>query len=77
MDLLSIVRIVAVFGLILLVIAGILTLVGRMNLPWINLPGDFVFKGENLTCAIPLATSLIFSILITILLNILLNLFRK
>ncbi|TFG48579.1 MAG: DUF2905 domain-containing protein [Anaerolineales bacterium] len=77
MDLLPIARIVAVLGLVLLILAGILFLVGRLELPLGKLPGDFVFRRGNLTCAVPLVSSLVFSILITLILNILLAVFRK
>lgn len=77
MDLLPIARIAAVLGLVLLILAGILFLVGRLELPLGKLPGDFVFRRGNLTCAVPLVSSLVFSILITLILNILLAVFRK
>ena len=70
-------RMVAVFALILLVVAGLLFLAARLNISLGNLPGDFVIKRGNLTCAVPLVSSLLISIVITILLNILLALFRK
>ncbi len=47
MDLLLIARIGAIFGLILLVIASILTVAGRMNLLVGKLPGNFVIKRES------------------------------
>ncbi|MCJ7733558.1 MAG: DUF2905 domain-containing protein [Anaerolineales bacterium] len=77
MDLLPIARIAAVLGLVLLILAGILFLVGRLELPLGKLPGDIVFRRGNLTCAVPLVSSLVFSILITLILNILLAVFRK
>ncbi len=77
MDLLPIARIAAVLGLVLLILAGILFLVGRLELPLGKLPGDFVFRRGNFTCAVPLVSSLVFSILITLILNLLLAVFRK
>lgn len=47
MDLLLIARIGAIFGLILLVIASILIVAGRMSLPLGNLLGNFVIKRES------------------------------
>ncbi len=73
MDLMNIARVLAVFGLSLLVIAGVLYLLAQLNLPFGNLPGDFVIKRENFTCVIPVISSLILSILLTILINLLLK----
>ena len=77
MDLIPLARIVAVFGLVLLVVAGLLFLAAKLNISLGKLPGDFVFKRGNFTCAVPLASSLLISIVITVLLNILLVLIKK
>ncbi|HDD61542.1 MAG TPA: DUF2905 domain-containing protein [Chloroflexi bacterium] len=77
MDLMPIARVVAVFGLVLLVIAGLLFLAAKFNISLGKLPGDFVFKRGNFTCAVPLASSLLISIVVTVLLNFLLALFKK
>lgn len=77
MDLMPIARVVAVFGLVLLVIAGLLFLAAKFNLSLGKLPGDFVFRRGNITCAVPLASSLLISLLVTVLLNFLLALFKK
>ncbi len=76
MDLMPIARVVAVFGLVLLVIAGLLFLAAKFNISLGKLPGDFVFKRGNFTCAVPLASSLLISILVTAFLNLLLALFK-
>lgn len=72
MDLMPVARIVAIFGLVLLVIAGMLFLASKFNLPLGKLPGDIVIKRGSFTCAVPLVSSLIISIVLTILLNIVL-----
>ena len=77
MALINIARILAVFGLGILLAAGILFIIARLNIPFGNLPGDFVIKKENFTCAIPLVSSLIISILLTILVNLLMTFLRK
>jgi hypothetical protein len=54
--------------LIGLVIAGLgfLLLLGG-KIPWLGkLPGDFFYKGKNLTFYFPLATCIIISIILTI-----------
>jgi hypothetical protein len=77
MDLLSIARVLAVFGITLLVIAGILFLVSQLNIPLGNLPGDVVIKRENFTCIFPLATSLIISVILTLLINLFIKFMNK
>ena len=73
MDYMNIARVLAVFGLGLLVTAGVFYLLAQLNLPFGKLPGDFIFKRGNFTCVIPLISSLIVSILLTILINLMLK----
>ena len=77
MDLMPIVRMLAVFALVLLVVSGILFLAAKFNISLGKLPGDFVFKRGNFTFAVPLVSSLLISIVVTVLLNILWALFKK
>ena len=77
MDLLSIARVLAVFGITLLVIAGIIFLVSQLNIPLGNLPGDLVIKRENFTCVFPLATSLVISVILTLLINLIISFMNK
>ena len=60
-----------------------IALVGVLWLGWTRLfgsgtqmPGTFVFQGENLTCVVPILASIILSIVLTIVLNILPRLFK-
>ena len=77
MDLMPLARIVAVFALVLLVVAGLLFLAAKFNISLGKLPGDFVFKRGNFTCAVPLVSSLLISIVITVFLNILFALLKE
>ena len=77
MDLMPLARIVAVFALVLLVVAGLLFIAAKFNISLGKLPGDFVIRRGNFTCAVPLVSSLLISIVITIFLNILLALLKK
>jgi hypothetical protein len=53
------------FGLLLVVIGGVLMLAG--HIPWIGrLPGDIHIQRGNWTFYFPLATSLIVSLLLTL-----------
>lgn len=77
MDLMPLARVVAVFALVLLVVAGLLFLAAKFNISLGKFPGDFVFKRGNFTCAVPLVSSLLISIVITVFLNILFALLKK
>ena len=72
MDLMPLARMVAIFALVLLVVAGLLFLAAKLNLSLGKLPGDILIKRGNFTCAVPLISSLLISFVITILINILL-----
>ncbi|NJD60083.1 MAG: DUF2905 domain-containing protein [Anaerolineales bacterium] len=63
-------RIFLILGIIFLVIGGIFYLASRINLPLGKLPGDIVIQGKNMTCFIPLATSIILSILLSLILTL-------
>jgi hypothetical protein len=62
-------------GLILIGLVVVLLGVGLTfadRLPMLGrLPGDFVIRRDGLTCAVPIATSIVISLLLTILLNVL------
>ncbi|HDD55283.1 MAG: DUF2905 domain-containing protein [Chloroflexota bacterium] len=77
MELSLLARIVALFGLLLLIVAGILYLLDQLDLPLGNLPGDIKFKRGNFTCAVPLVSSLIISVVLTVILNIVLYFLNK
>jgi Protein of unknown function (DUF2905) len=63
-------RTILLLGAILVVVGLVLTLVGRV--PFLGrLPGDIVVQRENLTCAVPIATSILISLLLTLILNLL------
>ena len=69
-------RILMAMGGILLLAGGLLYLIDRAGLPLGRLPGDIRIGNENLTCFIPLATTLILSIVLTVLLNVIIRLLR-
>lgn len=63
-------RILALFGLVLLLLAGLLYLLDRLDIPLGNLPGDFKITWGNLTCAIPIISSLLISVVVTVIINL-------
>jgi hypothetical protein len=69
-DLSDIGRTVLVLGGVLVVIGLVLTFAGRIPLLG-RLPGDIVIQREGLSCAIPIATSIVLSLLLTLVLNVL------
>ena len=77
MDLSLAARIVAIFGFVLLIVAGILYLLDQLNLPLGGLPGDIKIKGKNFTCAVPIVSSLILSVILTVVLNLVLYFLNK
>jgi hypothetical protein len=64
-------------GVGLILIAGVVWLLGRWNLPLGQLPGDFRIQRGNVSCFIPLATSLLLSGLLTLLINLILRSLKK
>jgi hypothetical protein len=72
-DLTTIARWIVLIGIMIVAVGAVLWLAGRMNLPLGKLPGDFHFQTKNISCVVPLATSLIISLLLTLLLNIILR----
>jgi hypothetical protein len=72
----NIARILVILGVMLVLVGVLLYLADRTGLPMGRLPGDIRIGNENLTCFIPLATSLLLSILLTILLNVIVRLLK-
>ncbi len=77
MNTIGIARLLVIAGLVLLVLGGLVYLAARTGLPLGRLPGDIRIQRENLTCIIPLATSIILSILLTLILNIIARLVNR
>jgi len=63
-------RIFLIIGVIFVVLAGISYGVSRINIPLGKLPGDLVIQGKNLTCILPLATSILLSIVLSVILTL-------
>jgi len=72
----SVARGLIILGLILIVIGGGVYLVSRTGFPLGSSPGNIRFQGDNLTCIVPMAASLILSIILTILLNLTVRMLR-
>lgn len=71
-----------VFGAFLVVVGGVILLANRLGmgglkLPLGRLPGDIRIQGENFTCFIPIASSILLSILLTVLLNLIVRFLNR
>jgi hypothetical protein len=63
-------------GLLLAVIGAALMLAGRFGLPLGRLPGDFAYRGKNVSFYFPLGTSILISIVLSVLFYLLSHLRR-
>jgi len=55
-------------GIVLVVIGGSIVLAVRVGLPLGRLPGDFSYKGKNVTFYFPLGTSILISVVLSLVL---------
>lgn len=72
------------FGRLLLIIGGSIALIGLLFMvggrlfPWLGrLPGDIRYQGGNVSCFIPIATSILLSIILTVVLNLVIRLLNR
>ncbi len=77
MDLTVVGKGIVAFGVVLVVVGGLLWLLGRTGLPLGRLPGDLRIEREGLSCYVPIATMLLLSILLTLLLNLVVRLLNR
>jgi DUF2905 family protein len=54
-------------GLLLVVIGAVLLIAARFGLPLGRLPGDFAYRGKNVSVFLPLGTSIVISVVLSIL----------
>ena len=59
-------RLLAMLGVALVVIGGIVMLLGRTGLPLGRLPGDFLYRGKNTNFYFPLASCILISVVLSI-----------
>lgn len=62
-------RVLVLFGLLLVVVGGVLVVGGRLGLG--RLPGDLRFGSGGTRVYVPLASSLLVSVVLTVVLNLL------
>jgi hypothetical protein len=63
-------RFILLIGVLLVVIGSVFMLFPRIGATLGRLPGDIRYETDQLTCLIPLGTSILLSILLTVILNL-------
>lgn len=63
-------------GLLIAVIGAALLLVGRIGSPLGRLPGDFAYRGKNVSVFFPLGTSILLSVVLSAILYLISGLRR-
>jgi hypothetical protein len=77
MDLSVIGKILALFGIVLLLVGGGLILMDKFGVKLGQLPGDFRIQTDSFTCVFPLVSSILISVLLTVVVNLLLRWMNK
>ena len=63
-------------GILLVIVGAALLLAGRFGLPLGRLPGDFSYRGKNVSVFFPLGTSILVSVVLSVIFY-LISLFRR
>jgi hypothetical protein len=77
MDLASLGKWIAVVGVALVIVGGLVWLLGRSGLPLGRLPGDIHIEGQGVSCYAPIVTMIILSVVLTVVLNIVIRLLNR
>jgi hypothetical protein len=77
MSLEPIARILMIAGISLFVIGGLIYLLSRLGINLFQLPGDIRFQSGNVTCLVPLVSTILLSIVLTLILNIVIRYLNK
>ncbi|MEJ2757628.1 MAG: DUF2905 domain-containing protein [Anaerolineales bacterium] len=70
-------KLVALLGIILLLVGGLILLLDKVGIRLGQLPGDIRIETETFRCAFPLVSSILVSLILTIAINILLRILNK
>lgn len=66
-----------ILGIALFVTGGLIYLFSRLGINLFQLPGDIRLQSGNVTCLVPLLSSILISILLTVILNLVIRLLNK
>jgi hypothetical protein len=77
MSLEPIARILMIAGISLFLIGGLIYLFARIGINLFQLPGDIRLQSGNVTCLVPIVSTILLSILLTLILNIAIRYLNK
>ena len=66
-----------ILGISIFLTGGPVYLFSRLEINLFQLPGDIRLQSGNITCLVPLVTSIVLSILLTVILNLVIRLLNK
>jgi len=70
-------RILMVAGISLFLVGGLIYLFSRMGINLFQLPGDVRLQSGNVTCLVPIVSTILLSIVLTLILNIVIRYLDK
>jgi hypothetical protein len=70
-------KILVLLGGVFILAGGVVYLLSRLNMGLDRMPGNFVYRCENMTVFIPCAASIVISILLMVILNIILRMMNR
>jgi hypothetical protein len=73
----SLARIFMILGIALFVTGGLIFLFSRLGINLFQLPGDIRLQSGNITCLVPLVSSILLSIVLTVILNLVIRSLNK
>ena len=73
----SLARIFMIMGIALFVTGGLIFLFSRLGINLFQLPGDIRLQSGNITCLVPLVSSILLSIVLTVILNLVIRSLNK
>jgi hypothetical protein len=77
MSLEPIARILMIAGISLFLVGGLIFLFSRIGVNLFQLPGDIRLQSGNVTCLVPIVSTILLSILLTLILNIAIRYLNK
>ena len=70
-------RILMIAGVGLFIVGGLIFLFSRLGINLFQLPGDIRWESGNMTCVVPLVSSILLSILLTVILNLVIRFLNR
>lgn len=77
MSLEQIARLLMIAGIAIFLIGGMIFLFSRIGINLFQLPGDIRLQSGNVTCLVPIVSTILLSILLTLILNIVIRFLNK